>query len=94
LEAMFFGCPSVATAVGGIPEVTISGETGLLVPFGDADALARAVESLLQNPARRAVLGQAAQIRAHEKFSAAAIVPCYESLYRKVNETKQAMNFP
>jgi len=84
LEAMCFGCPSVATAVGGIPEVTISGETGLLVPFGDADALARAVESLLQNPARRAAMGQAARERARKKFSAAAIVPLYENLYQSV----------
>ncbi len=88
LEAMFFGCPSVATAVGGIPEVTISGETGLLIPFGDADALARAVESLLHNPARRAAFGQAAQARAREKFTAATIVPLYEDLYRRVCAVK------
>jgi len=88
LEAMCFGCPSVATAVGGIPEVTISGETGLLVPFGDADALARAVESLLQNPARRAAFGQAARKRANLQFSAAVIVPQYEDLYRRVCAAK------
>jgi len=88
LEAMCFGCPSVATAVGGIPEVTVSGETGLLVPFGDADAQARAVESLLQNPARRVALGQAAKIRAHKMFSAQAIVPRYEDLYRRVCAVK------
>jgi len=84
LEAMCFGCPSVATAVGGIPEVTISGETGLLVPFGDVEAQARAVEMLLQNPTRRAAMGQAAKVRARKMFSAEAIVPRYESLYRKV----------
>jgi N-acetyl-alpha-D-glucosaminyl L-malate synthase BshA len=84
LEAMCFGCPSVATAVGGIPEVTISGETGLLVPFGDADALARAVETLLKDPPRRAAFGQAAQMRARKVFSAEAIVPLYENLYRRV----------
>jgi L-malate glycosyltransferase len=87
LEAMFFACPSVSTAVGGIPEVTISGETGLLVPFGDADALARAVESLLHNPVRRAAFGKAAQARARQKFTAATIVPLYEDLYRRVCAT-------
>jgi len=88
LEAMCFACPSVATAVGGIPEVTVSGETGLLAPFGDTDALARAVESLLQDPFRRAAMGRAAQARAREKFSAAAIVPRYEDLYRRAGAAR------
>jgi L-malate glycosyltransferase len=84
LEGMFFGCPSVATRVGGIPEVMEDGLSGLLVPFGDADALARAVEGLIREPARRTAMGQAAQRRAREKFSAEAIVPQYEALYRRV----------
>lgn len=84
LETMCFACPSVATAVGGIPEVVEDGVTGLLVPFGDTDAMARAVESLIQNPARRSALGQAARVRAGELFSADAIVPRYEALYRRV----------
>ncbi len=84
LEAMCFACPSVATRVGGIPEVIDDNLTGLLAPSGDADALARGVESLIQNPARRAALGRAAQNRAREMFSAAVIVPQYEALYRRV----------
>lgn len=84
LEAMFFGCLGVSTAVGGIPEVVADGETGLLVPFGDAGALARAVESLLRDPARRAAMGAAAQRRAQSRFSAELIVPQYEALYRRV----------
>jgi N-acetyl-alpha-D-glucosaminyl L-malate synthase BshA len=84
LEQMNFGCPSVSTDVGGIPEVTLSGKTGLLVPFGDADALARAVESLLKHPAQRRALGAAAKVRARKLFSADAIVPRYEALYRRV----------
>jgi N-acetyl-alpha-D-glucosaminyl L-malate synthase BshA len=84
LETMCFGCPSVATAVGGIPEVVQDGVTGLLRPFGDTDAMARAVESLIQDPARRAALGQAACARAAGLFSADAIVPLYEALYRRV----------
>ena len=84
LEAMCFACPSVATRVGGIPEVIEEGVSGLLVPFGDADALARAVESMIQDPSQRAAMGRAAQRRARERFSAAAIVPLYEALYRRV----------
>jgi N-acetyl-alpha-D-glucosaminyl L-malate synthase BshA len=84
LEAMCFGCPSVATRVGGIPEVIADNQTGLLVRFGDTDLMARSVESLIQNPVLRTSLGRAAKTRAVEKFSANRIVPLYEALYRRV----------
>jgi starch synthase len=70
--------------VGGIPEVVEDGVTGLLVSSGDADTLARAVESLIKDPIRRSALGRAAQVRARERFSADVIVPRYEALYRRV----------
>ena len=74
----------VATAVGGIPEVIEAGKSGVLVPAGDPDALAQAVVGLIGNaPARRA-MGRAAQKRARATFSADAIVPHYEALYRRV----------
>jgi L-malate glycosyltransferase len=84
LEAMWFGCPSVATCVGGIPEVIKDNVTGLLVPFGDSAALAHAVENLIADPTRRLALGRAAQTSAREEFSAPVIVPRYETLYRRV----------
>ena len=84
LEAMCFGCPSVAPQVGGIPEVVQDKITGRLLPFGDCDQLARAAENLIQDAAMRVALGQAAQARAREHFSAAVIVPQYEALYRQV----------
>jgi N-acetyl-alpha-D-glucosaminyl L-malate synthase BshA len=84
LEAMWFGCPSVSTEVGGIPEVMTSGKDGLLVPPGDAAALARGVETLLQDTTLRARLGRSAQRRARSHFSADEIVPQYEALYRRV----------
>jgi L-malate glycosyltransferase len=84
LEAMCFGCPSVAAAVGGIPEVVVSGSSGILVEPGNADGFARAVESLISDPARRAALGAAARIRARELFSADAILARYIQLYRRV----------
>jgi N-acetyl-alpha-D-glucosaminyl L-malate synthase BshA len=84
LEAMYFGCPSVARRAGGIPEVVEDNVSGLLVTSTDPDALARAVENLIQDPKRRASMGQSAQRRARERFSAEVIVPQYEALYRKV----------
>ena len=84
LELMRFGRPSAAFAVGGIPEVVTTGQSGLLVPFGDTAALTSAVETLLKKPGLRAKLGRAAQLRARKHFSAAAIVPRYETLYRRV----------
>ncbi|HEY3853572.1 MAG TPA: N-acetyl-alpha-D-glucosaminyl L-malate synthase BshA [Verrucomicrobiae bacterium] len=87
LEAMCFACPSVATQVGGIPEVVEDNVTGILAPFGDSKLLARSVERLIQDPSLRSALGVAAQTRAREKFSADVIVPQYESLYRRVIES-------
>jgi N-acetyl-alpha-D-glucosaminyl L-malate synthase BshA len=84
LETMCFGCPSVSTRVGGIPEVVEHDETGILVAPGDAAGLARALEALISDPARRTVLGEAARRRARERFSADIIVPRYEALYRRV----------
>ncbi|HEX7630565.1 MAG TPA: N-acetyl-alpha-D-glucosaminyl L-malate synthase BshA [Lacunisphaera sp.] len=87
LELMSVGRPSAAFAVGGIPEVTLSGETGFLAPFGDTAALAAGIEALLKDPARRAQLGAAAKERARNLFSAAAVVPKYEALYRRICST-------
>jgi N-acetyl-alpha-D-glucosaminyl L-malate synthase BshA len=84
LEAMCFGCPSVSTRVGGIPEVVEDNRSGLLVPFGDVAALASALEALIHDETRRSALGRAAQARARELFSAEIIVPRYEALYRRL----------
>jgi N-acetyl-alpha-D-glucosaminyl L-malate synthase BshA len=84
LEAMNFSCPSVAFSVGGIPEVVESGKSGLLVPFGDTAALARATESLLGDEARRSAMGEAGRTRAAALFSADRIVGQYEHYYRQL----------
>ena len=84
LEAMCFGCPSVSTRVGGIPELVEENQSSLLIPFGDVAALAGALESLIDDKIRRSDLGRAAQARARERFSAEVIVPRYEALYRRL----------
>ncbi|MGH8017907.1 MAG: N-acetyl-alpha-D-glucosaminyl L-malate synthase BshA [Opitutaceae bacterium] len=85
LEAMCFGCPSVARAVGGIPEVVEDGVSGILIPHGDdIGALAAALGELLVNEPERTALGAGARKRARERFSVAAVVPRYEALYRRV----------
>jgi N-acetyl-alpha-D-glucosaminyl L-malate synthase BshA len=84
LEAMFFGCPSVARQVGGIPEVIQDGVSGSLVNSDQAEDLSRVVSALIDDPAKRAAFGKAAQQRAEQLFSAAAIVPRYEALYQRV----------
>lgn len=86
LELMSLGCPSAAFAVGGIPEVTTHNQTGFLAPFGDTATLADGMEALLKDPSRRAQMGQAARTRARTLFSADAIIPKYEALYRRVSE--------
>lgn len=73
LEALACGVPVVASAVGGIPEQVRDGgpePTGALVPGGDAEALARALEALLDDPARRRRMGEAAAADARARFDA------------------------
>jgi N-acetyl-alpha-D-glucosaminyl L-malate synthase BshA len=84
LEAMAFACPSVTTDVGGIPEVVDHDRTGLLVPSRQPEDLARAVESLIADPERRAALGQAAREKARTVFSSDHIVGQYEDFYRDI----------
>ncbi|TMA47868.1 MAG: glycosyltransferase, partial [Deltaproteobacteria bacterium] len=69
LEGMALGRPIVAAAVGGIPEMLVDGECGVLVPPDDAAALARALVELLRDPGRRARLGAAAYQRLVTRFT-------------------------
>lgn len=62
-EAMAHGRPVVATAVGGLPDMVVDGETGLLVPPGDAPALRAAIDRLLADPDLRRRLGAAGRER-------------------------------
>jgi glycosyltransferase involved in cell wall biosynthesis len=60
VEALAVGCPVIATSVGGVPEVVRDGENGLLVPPGDAQALAGAVRRFFSDPELAATLAAAA----------------------------------
>lgn len=68
LEAMAQATPVVASRVGGIPELVVDGETGLLVPARDAGALAAALDALLGDRGRARALGEAGRRRAEERF--------------------------
>jgi glycogen synthase len=68
-EAMAAGRPVVASAVGGLLDLVVDGETGLLVPPRDVQALRAALERLLGDPALRARMGEAGRQRIREHFS-------------------------
>jgi glycosyltransferase involved in cell wall biosynthesis len=69
LEAMAGGLPVVATPVGAIPDAVVEGETGLLVPPGEPEALGRALGDLLTDAPRRRVLGSAGRRRYEARFT-------------------------
>ncbi len=81
IEAMAVGLPCVATRVGGIPEVVVDGETGLLVPARDPEALAHAILRLLSDPALGRRMGRAGQRRVQERFSIERLVADVERRY-------------
>jgi glycosyltransferase involved in cell wall biosynthesis len=74
LEAMTFGLPIVGTAIAGVPEQVADGETGLLVPPGDPQALARALEKVVRSPELRSRMGGAGRDRVERLFSTAVHV--------------------
>lgn len=84
LEAMAAGKAVVASRVGGIPEVVADGETGLLVPPGDSDALAGAVTRLLENSEVRRRMGERGRLRIEEQFSLDRMLERTEALYHRL----------
>ncbi|MFL5950866.1 MAG: glycosyltransferase family 4 protein [Gaiellaceae bacterium] len=82
LEAMAHGRPVVASAVGGLKDLVVDGETGLLVPPRDAAALRTALDRLLGDPELRLKLGAAGRERARERFSWEAVTDATVAAYR------------
>lgn len=92
LESLAAGLPLVVTSRGGLPELT---DQDLVVPPGDASALAAAMRRLQDDPAARAAAGTRALERARERYSEAAFVPRLAALYDEaVTVRKLAMRSP
>ena len=81
LEAMSYGCPALVSACGGLPEI-VTEQTGRVVPVGDADALAEALGTLLDDAGLRGALGAAAAERIAAEFSLEAVTDQFEALLR------------
>jgi len=89
LEAMAHGRPVVATAVGGLRDLVVDGETGLVVPPRDPGALRSALERLLGDPVLRRRLGAAGRERARERFSWAAVTDATIAAYAEAVGTME-----
>ncbi len=83
IEAMAMGRPIIGSRIGGLADIVVDGESGLLVPPDDARALRAAIQSLLDNPIRREYMGVMAKKRV-EKFYASTIVPDIEQVYQEL----------
>ena len=83
MEAMAYARPVVASATGGLLDLVADGETGLLVPPGDASALRAALERLLADRELRRRLGAAGRERARERFSWDAVVVATLAAYEE-----------
>lgn len=84
LEAMAQAKPFVATSVGGVPEIVLDGETGLLVPPADPQALARALARLLSDPVLADRLGKGGRRMVEGEFSLASFAARGRALYRSL----------
>jgi alpha-maltose-1-phosphate synthase len=84
LEAMACGTAVVASRVGGIPEVVEDGKTGVLVPPGDPDELAGALNTLVRDPALAEAMGQAGRDRAVAEFGWRAVAEQTVALYSEL----------
>lgn len=80
-EAMACEVPVIGARAGGLPEVVEEGESGLLFPIGDCEAMAGGALRLLADEERRAAMGARGRRRMIERFSPDLIIPQYEMLY-------------
>ncbi len=86
LEAMACRVPTIATNVGGVPELIEDGVDGRLFPVGDVDGMANAAAELLLDPAKLEAMATAARRTAQQRFCASKVIPVYERYYERVLE--------
>ena len=84
LEAMACEVPTIATRVGGVPEVIEDGRTGCLAEVGDVDHMARCAVELLSDEKKLRDMGYRARVWAQSRFCATKIIPQYEEFYERV----------
>ena len=89
LEAMSAARPVVATRARGLRELVHDGIDGLLVPPGDASALAIAIATILRDHTLGSRLGSAAALRVEHEFSEAAMIDAYRSLWRSLATSRR-----
>lgn len=87
IEIMACGLPVIATKVGGIPEIVVDGETGLLIEPNNPHELAMAIEKLLDFPDLRKRMGKAGRKRVVEKFSWEKHLEHLIEIYRKMTNS-------
>jgi glycosyltransferase involved in cell wall biosynthesis len=87
-ETASAGKPLLASRIGGLQDIVVDGETGLLVTPGDIDALRRALARLIGDGELRERLGAGAAAHARQHFSAQAVVPRFEEAYRTAMEIR------
>lgn len=86
MEANSVGKPVIASDIGGLSDIVADGETGFLVPAGDAQALANAMQTLIDDPDLRQRMG-AASLRRVDIFRARSIIPKIERIYGEVTSS-------
>jgi len=84
IEGMAAGKPVIATKLGGVPEIVLDGLTGLLVPMGNAPAMASAICALLADKDRRLPMGQLGWARVLDHFTTKHVARKVEQAYATV----------